>query len=821
MLQYNPTVSGSLSVTGTITATQGITGSFSGSVAGFPTDVSAFSASLSTRITATESTSSEYVTTSGSLASRVSLTEATASQYVTASGSLAARLTSNEAKTGSFATTGSNYFIGTQVVTGSVYITSDLVVQGSSSLQNITASAVSVGTNTIILNTATPILQFGGISVQDSGSTMGRSGSLLWNSINDHWINVNPSGSDEGYNSAMVINGPKNTGSLGNEAGLTTNYIPVSQGEDHITDSIIFQSGSARIGIGTTSPQGKLDITGTTSGDLLYLDAGVNTDFAYKVVSGADDAFVLRRQHTTQSGLDIMSWTYSGKVGIGTTTPSEILDIRGANRDISSAEFNQVIYTTTSQSAGFGGAIGLGGYYTGTTVTAFGGIKGAKENSTDSNTAGYLSLYTRPNAGAITERMRLTSGGNVLIGNGASATASNLLSLDITTADQGIILITRSNGATNSRWGIVNQGVNNTAYIGTFVNNAFTLYANSAERVRIETNGNVGIGITTPYSRLDINGGNIRMGEILNSASSYIGKQYSTNSNFYSSIQFYSTSGEDAIVFNTHLSGVSSGERMRITGGGNVGIGTTNPGNLLTVNGTISSGTIVSTSDSTEQIVIRRSSNTDQQLTFGRTSTYAQIFGITQNVGYVSLVLNPSGGNVGIGLTNPSSTLQVNGNTTIAGDFTQNGSMTSYVGYFSTSDGYPSCDENARIYNIGTINSNGSGGSSIIIEVIGSHRGYNNSSYVEYKRYVCFVGDRISSVRIDAGGSDSRVGIYNGTNGEGLNGQTAAGWNLQLIVNPRCGAAMNYTCKVTHTNLDMTKGNFNYSYFGSYSTTVT
>jgi hypothetical protein len=85
------------------------------------------------------------------------------------------------------------------------------------------------------------------------------------------------------------------------------------------------------VGIGTNSPQGKLDITGNTSGDLLYLDAAVNTDFAYKVVTGADDALVLRRQHITQGDLGIMSWTYSGKVGIGTNTPSSLLTITGPN----------------------------------------------------------------------------------------------------------------------------------------------------------------------------------------------------------------------------------------------------------------------------------------------------------------------------------------------------------------------------------------------------------------------------------------------------------------------------------------------------------
>jgi hypothetical protein len=55
-----------------------------------------------------------------------------------------------------YATTGSNTFYGTQIFTGSVYITEDLIVLGSSSLQNITASSVDIGTNIINLNTFLP-----------------------------------------------------------------------------------------------------------------------------------------------------------------------------------------------------------------------------------------------------------------------------------------------------------------------------------------------------------------------------------------------------------------------------------------------------------------------------------------------------------------------------------------------------------------------------------------------------------------------------------------------------------------------------------------
>jgi len=334
------------------------------------------------------------------------------------------------AKTGSLATTGSNTFIGTNIFTGSVFITSDLIVQGSSSLQNITASAVSIGTNTVILNTNTPILQFGGISVQDSGSTAGRSGSLLWNSVNDHWINVNPSGSDEGYNSAMVINGPKNTGSLGAEVGLTTNYIPVSQGEDHITDSIIFQSGSTNIGIGTTTPSTKLHVYEALTNASSYLTIQNNR---------ARNAAVYTQ--TTNGGF------YAG-TSIGTDTFNyQIYDgVAGAARlTISStgaATFSSTVTTGDALSIGAGG--GGGGVWTWASNDAYIYSPASKNLNltTDNGTTKGLRILT---SGAATFSSTVTTTG--LSVNG-TANVSSVLSAGAFQGPVGSIVTSVSYGST-------------------------------------------------------------------------------------------------------------------------------------------------------------------------------------------------------------------------------------------------------------------------------------------------------------------------------------------------------------------------------------
>jgi hypothetical protein len=113
----------------------------------------------------------------------------------------------------------------------------------------------------------------------------------------------------------------------------------------------------------------------------------------------------------------VASFVSNGNVGIGTTNPDNKLAVWGTNNGLDSSQGTINVYTTDTAAINTGGSIGLGGYYTGTSqAIPFANITGKKENSSSSDAAGYLAFLTRNSSTGTGERMRITSGGNVLIG---------------------------------------------------------------------------------------------------------------------------------------------------------------------------------------------------------------------------------------------------------------------------------------------------------------------------------------------------------------------------------------------------------------------
>ena len=233
--------------------------------------------------------------------------------------------------TGSLATTGSNSFYGTQVFSGSVYIANDLIVQGSSSIQYISASSVSIGTNIVQLNTANPSVRFAGLTIVDSGS-VGGSGSFLYDSVHDEFVFVHR-GNGTNITSSHFVLGPETYDSLGNETYLTTNILSKGTGKEHLIDSCIFDNGTTTciknnlIGTGTTCFQSDVYINGdlrmSGNDSFIWSPSGSSTGF-----TGFYDAY--------NSQIALMVCNNSGhlllqparcNVGIGTNNPTNKLTI--------------------------------------------------------------------------------------------------------------------------------------------------------------------------------------------------------------------------------------------------------------------------------------------------------------------------------------------------------------------------------------------------------------------------------------------------------------------------------------------------------------
>jgi hypothetical protein len=315
---------------GTTTVSTGsnvsLTGSFSGSIYGFD-DTIQYSSSVSSDLSNLESKSASVDI---SISNINQYTESNDTKWTTLTNVTSSLI----AATGSYATTGSNQFFGTQTFSGSVYIANDLIVQGSSSIQYISASSVSIGTNIVQLNTATPSIRYAGLAVQDSGSSAGVTGSILWDSLCNRWIYSNPS--TIGYSGGMLLSGPR-TSTLGTESPLTCNYIAKSGGGDHLYDSCIIDDGTTTciknnlIGTGTGifssdfssygtfGSFGQLSITGITDTNK-RLSIGYNTS--------TNTAFIQSMQNGTAYTPLLLNST-GGNVGIGTTTPGYRLEICG------------------------------------------------------------------------------------------------------------------------------------------------------------------------------------------------------------------------------------------------------------------------------------------------------------------------------------------------------------------------------------------------------------------------------------------------------------------------------------------------------------
>jgi len=228
----------------------------------------------------------------------------------------------------------------------------------------------------------------------------------------------------------------------------------------------------------------------------------------------------------------------SGNVGIGTASPSQRLTVSGGY--ISQVD---------------GGVSTFLGY------DGTGSLVGTTTNH-------YLRFITND-----TERMRITSGGNVGIGT-ASPTTYSLggRHLELNDAGGGYAFIHSNTTSVKSFFAANESG--SLAALFTFSNHPLTFGTNNTERMRITSSGNVGIGTASPTAKLHV------AGDILIPADGRLYGNSATVTGSRSYIEPYNASTGDmnlvtgfstaSIVFGTQ----QGTERMRITSGGSILFGT-------------------------------------------------------------------------------------------------------------------------------------------------------------------------------------------------------------------------------------------------------
>jgi hypothetical protein len=488
------------------------------------------------------------------------------------------------------------------------------------------------------------------------------------------------------------------------------------------------------VGIGTTSPTEKLQVAGigkfgvesTTQGEIHIANSSGAALFKIKNINGDPELSVNSVNNrylniVNENVSQTLGLTVEGSVGIGTTNPTQKLQVESGTTDsvarfVSSDSKAEILIKDIDAFSYWG---------TQSNKSYFGMTSGLSSNNLIIDATGNVGIGTAsPGAKLAIEQAQTTNTTTF------SSPHLKLTSSSGTTDLIGTTAITLSTSVADN-YGISLAGLRATT--GGAPDFSIRTHNNSAEgveRLRIKSTGFVGIGSTDPQATLDV-AGQIRVGSYGGDDNavpkSYIdngfapigsgaGSAFVQGGNSFGTTAILGTNDTQSLAFET-----VGATRMTIDTSGNVGIGTATIGSELDVYGDISASMYYDRDNTNYYIdpaanvmshsavfagnvgigTTSPSAKLDIETTLGVDNTQLELRDSSVNVGYnfeigdtgisglaaknlvirgdsaaSDIAFSPSsdtpgalvikdGGNVGIGTTNPSAKLHVNGNVTM------------------------------------------------------------------------------------------------------------------------------------------------------------
>jgi hypothetical protein len=313
---------------------------------------------------------------------------------------------------------------------------------------------------------------------------------------------------------------------------------------------------------------GALVTTPVAGGHAVFNEGGADADFRVESATTANALFVEGS---------------SGNVGIGTSSPQE--KTHSVGRILSTTQYGsptQRIGTSIGENGNTRADIDFRRW---TGAAANHGVGMIEVADT-----GVMAFYTdtkTSNTPATTERMRIDASGNVGIGETSPSTFGKL----VVTGSTPFAVLRSSDVTTAGFSMLVNGGSNGVGSIATDDGGHLTFDtgatgAGQAERMRIDSSGNVGIGTSSPTNKLDVSGAAIRLTNGTNATAQMVFGPTAISDD-YAYLAWDNTIGSENL--NIYTDGgiikfsANAAERMRIDSSGNLIVGTTSSAGKLTV----------------------------------------------------------------------------------------------------------------------------------------------------------------------------------------------------------------------------------------------